>query len=272
MAGVGYTGWSNTLEIRRSGVPRDPAHPLRVAFLSDAHAPHHWVSIERLASEAAAFRPDMVCIGGDAVERGRDVHRVRAYGALRAPLGVFAVLGNWEYYGGCDLDELRRTYASVGVRLLVNERVVLADGAVELVGLDDWVEGSPDYADALAPLVSGLPGARRLVLSHCPITFDRLREQRVDLARELHRSRRPSSDIEARGVPVDMLCGHTHGGQIAPFGYAIVLPTGAGDYVHGWYEAAGVAPADRMYVTRGIGNTGPRLRIGAQPELSLLTL
>jgi hypothetical protein len=64
--------------------------------------------------------------------------------------------------------------------------------------------------------------------------------------------------------PVDLLlAGHTHGGQVAPFGLALTLPSGSGRYVAGWYRDAGPP----MYVSRGIGTSLIPVRLGATPEL-----
>jgi predicted MPP superfamily phosphohydrolase len=65
-----------------------------------------------------------------------------------------------------------------------------------------------------------------------------------------------------------VLSGHTHGGQIAPFGITLVTPRGSGSYVKGWYHQEGHS----MYVMRGIGTTGVPLRIGATPELLVLDI
>jgi predicted MPP superfamily phosphohydrolase len=61
-----------------------------------------------------------------------------------------------------------------------------------------------------------------------------------------------------------MLSGHTHGGQIAPFGIAIKLPHGSGGYVSGWSRDDG----GPLYVSRGIGTSLVPIRIGATPELA----
>ena len=69
-------------------------------------------------------------------------------------------------------------------------------------------------------------------------------------------------------APFTAFAGHTHGGQIAPFGVALVTPPGSGAYVKGWYGAGG----QRLYVSRGLGNSDIPFRIGSPPELALLTL
>lgn len=249
-AAAAYTVHSNRVQVTR---PRAPRHatgreeaPLRVAHLSDLHAPRDYVDARALAAAVAAFRPDLVVMTGDVVDRRGNEELVGMLGALDARLGSYAVLGNWEREGGCSIERLRAAYDRAGFRLLVNERVALAgDAPVELVGLDDVRTGTPQLALVAAP---PRDGARRLVLSHCPATFDTI--------------------VSASACRVDVLAGHTHGGQIAPLGVAIFTPHGSGPYVHGWYGRGG----HRMYVSRGLGNSLLPFRIGARPELALLEL
>ena len=69
-------------------------------------------------------------------------------------------------------------------------------------------------------------------------------------------------------APMLVLAGHTHGGQIAPFGRAFYTPPGSGSYLRGWYRNGKYA----MYVMRGVGTTVIPMRIGARPELLVLDL
>ncbi len=250
-----YGASSNGLDSTRTALPDSTqrGQRLRVALLTDMHGPHNWIDQDELIAETGGFQPDLVCVVGDAVDRRGDEHLVRRYADLPARLGKFATLGNWEYQGECDLRRLRQEYERAGIRLLVNERVRLdgnAGGPVDLIGLDDWRAGSPDYG-----LVSSLPPAPAdaipaVVLCHCPVGFDAV------------------SRVAKRGTAV--LAGHTHGGQIAPFGFALVLPEGSGRYVKGRYALADAKHA--LYVSRGLGNSGPPFRVGSRPELALLEI
>jgi len=250
-----YGTSSNALEPTYTTLPGapQPQEPLRVALLTDMHGPHNWIDQDQMIALAGRFRPDLVCIVGDAVDRRGDEHFVRRYAALPARLGKFATLGNWEHQGECDLDRLRREYEQAGVRLLVNEHVRLdagAGGPVDLVGLDDWRAGAPNYSlvAALPPAATG--ASRAVVLSHCPVAFDTV--------------------IRAATRPTAVLAGHTHGGQIAPFGLALVLPEGSGRYVKGLYRSSDGTHA--LYVSRGMGNSGPPFRIGSRPELAMVVI
>jgi uncharacterized protein len=253
-----YGGWSNETQSTRTtlasvpGVAGAPRAPLRVALIADMHGPHNWVSQPDLIAAVAAFRPHLLCVVGDAVDEHGDEHMVSLYAPIEAPLGKFATLGNWEHEARCDLDLLRHEYERAGVRLLVNERVRLdhAGEPIELVGLDDWRAGSPHYEVVSGLEPGGAEAPRAVIMSHCPITFDEI------------------ANIAPR--PTVTLAGHTHGGQIAPFGVALVTPEGSGRYVSGWYDSPD--GAHHMYVTRGLGNSGPPFRVGARPELALMTL
>jgi predicted MPP superfamily phosphohydrolase len=214
------------------------------------HAPHDSFEAATLADIVADFDPDILLVAGDAVDRRGDEHLVSAYGALPARYGKFAALGNWEYQGACDVSRLRREYERAGVRLLVNERAVVDVGGqqLDIVGLDDLLRGRPLLDLVRSPTA---PRAdRSLVMAHCPALFD-------EVAR-------------ASTSPSVVLSGHTHGGQIAPFGHVFMTPLGSGAYVKGWYGASGTA--HRLYVSRGLGNSRIPLRVGSRPEIALLTL
>jgi hypothetical protein len=251
----GYGALSNELEATRSAVPRWPADaraPLRLALATDMHGPHHLIDLAALVRTIAEFQPHVLCVVGDAVDNRGDEGLVSLYGAVQAPLGKFAVLGNWEYEGECDIPRLERAYAHAGVDLLINRRVTLdhAGEPIDIVGLDDILGGSPDLRliDTLRPGDATAP--RAIALSHCPRGFDSL--------------------VPHAPRPIVTLAGHTHGGQIAPLGVALVLPTGSGHYVKGWYVSR--HGSHHLYVSRGLGNSGPPFRIGSRPEIALLTL
>jgi uncharacterized protein len=255
--GTVYGASSNELDVshrtrpRSSGAVPSGLPPLRVALLTDMHSPHDYVEGKHLIAAVQHFDPHLIAIAGDAVDRRGAEHHVSFYAALEAPMGKFATLGNWEYQGRCDLTRLSREYDRAGVRMLINDQVRfdLAGAPVDLVGLDDWRAGTPDFS-LLRRLPAAQPGGRTVVMSHCPVTYNSIRE--------------------VADRPTTVLAGHTHGGQIAPFGLAILLPEGSGPYVKGWY--ADPHRDQAMYVSRGLGNSGLPFRIGSPPELVLITL
>ena len=159
---------------------------------------------------------------------------------LRAPLGVWAVRGNWE--NARRNPHERAFYERNGVRLLVNEASEVRSG-VWLVGFDDVSTGGPDPNGASRDLPAD---SFSIALLHSPAYFD-----------------------SAAGRWSLALAGHTHGGQVRlPFLKPLRLPEGSGPYVEGWYESKG----SRVYVSRGIGTAVLPIRFLCRPELALLTV
>lgn len=254
MGAASSLGAANALEATRPAAPAGTraCRALRVALVTDVHAPRSWVPIETLAETIQAFDPDLLFIVGDSIDRRNEEAQVRAFGRLSARYGKFAAVGNHEHWSVSSFTRLRREYERADVRLLVNEQSAVDVGGTPVVisGLDDWRAGTPDYALVADGQRRWRDAAHRIVLAHCPAAFDAIRA--------------------ASTLPLDVLAGHTHAGQVAPFGVPIVLPYGSGEYVTGWYTAR--QHAQRMYVSRGVGNSGIPLRVGARPEVALLSL
>lgn len=218
--------------------------PVRVLHLTDTHLrrPDPW--LDQLCAAVSAERPDLVVLTGDIVTRGWVPEAVdQLLGALPpAPLGRFAVMGNWEYWGGVERPGWESRLAQHGVTLLHNRWVQA--GPLVLVGIDDLLSGEPEVDRAL----EGLPSADPVVvLTHSPALFRVLQRPPVRL----------------------VLAGHSHAGQVripglgSPF-----VPLGTGPYVAGWYQEAGV----HLFVSRGLGWSVAPLRWYCPPELAVLEL
>jgi predicted MPP superfamily phosphohydrolase len=236
----GYAGHvePDWLEVTHHVVAADVPRPIRVAHLSDLHTVGIGLRERRLFEALDAERPDVVVITGDTLSQGGSYEQCAPVLArLHAPLGVFMVPGNWEVAN--PLRDMKGFFARCGVRYLRNESVEIAP-RVWLVGLDDFALGLPSLERATA----GVPAdATRIVLCHAPGFFD-----------------------EMRGGFTLAFAGHTHGGQVhVPFLPPLYLPAGCGRFVAGWYESGGA----RMYVSRGIGMSGPRFRFLCRPELAI---
>lgn len=222
---------------------------LRIAHLSDLHigslTPKSWgLEWARIATRHA---PDLVVVTGDLITSGTDYldDAADVVGALRAPLGVFVSLGNHDHFG--DVGALVSKLTQRGARVLRNEGTVLEHrgGRLWLAGVDDTWTRRADLAHALA----GRPdGMTTLLLSHDPRLFEQAARNDVDV----------------------VLSGHTHAGQIAmPFATEtlnlsrLTTPYTAGRYHRG---------RSTLYVNSGLGTTGPPIRIGAAPEITLLRI
>ncbi len=254
LAGAGAASALGRVALARVTVPlrRLPAAltGFRIVQISDLHIGPTlgaaWLA--EVVAGVNAAEPDVVVITGDLVDGSVSDLRaeVAPLAQLRAKHGIFFVTGNHEYYSGVDawLEELVR----LGVRPLRNERVSIGEGehSFDLAGVDDWSarrfggDHGPDLARALA----GRDERRELVLlAHQP--------------KQIH-------EAEALGVGLQ-LSGHTHGGQIFPWGFFVRI------------DQPFVAGLDRLgptqiYVSRGTGFWGPPMRVGAPAEISAVEL
>jgi hypothetical protein len=225
---------------------------LKIAHLSDLH----WgpftgqEEIGIAVDKANALSPDLVVLTGDYVLYSADyaLPCARELAALRAPLGVFAVPGNHDYW--TDVDAVTARLRAAGVTLLRNATFWLGKGGVPLwlAGIDDVTERQHDLRSALA----GVPAAEPvLLLVHEP-----------DLADQV------------AGLPYRILLqlsGHSHGGQVnLPLVGPLVLPWLGRKYPVGLQTVADSAL--RVYTNRGVGLIPPPVRFNCRPEVALLTL
>lgn len=228
----------------------DPAfHGFRIAVVSDIHLGPlaGRAHTERIVGMINETTPDLVAIVGDVVDGTVD-----ELGSAAAPLhdlvareGSFFVTGNHEYFVDDTLEWLREM-ERLGIHPLRNENTLLRRGGavVNLAGVNDLAgkrhSDGPDFDRAL----SGLnPAGPTVLLVHQPVLVE---------------------ESVARGVDLQ-LSGHTHGGQMWPFHYLVhaVQPSLAG---------LSVVDGTQLYVTRGAGFWGPPVRIGARPDITVLSL
>lgn len=235
-------------DVRVTGLPRE-LDGLRIAHLSDLHVgtltPRSWGL--RWARAANAASPDIAVVTGDVATSGNAYDEAIAdvLGALQAPLGVFASMGNHDYFG--DEEALVARIASRGVKILRNEGVTLdkGGGKLWLAAIDDTWTRRDDLTSALSGRPEGVP---TVLLAHDPNRFDQAAAAGVEL----------------------VLSGHTHGGQVAvPFlTRALNLARLGYRYTIGIYETG----RSTLYVHPGLGTTGPPIRLGAAPEVTMLVL
>jgi hypothetical protein len=230
----------------------DPAlDGFRIVTFSDGHlsATYGGRRFERLVEVVNEQRPDVVAIIGDLVDGGVDELRdeIAPLADLVSEQGVYFVTGNHEYF--VDTRAWLRHLPTLGVDVLRNERVSLTRGtaAFDLAGIDDRTAASSGVPGHGADIDAALDGRDDetpvVLLAHQPVMLEQAVAAGVDL----------------------QLSGHTHGGQLWPFDYAIRLdqPTVDGLSRHG---------DTQLYVTRGAGYWGPPVRIGARPEVTVVEL
>lgn len=225
-----------------------PGRELRIAHLSDLHIRRFNDFFGKVAAAVNALSPDLILLTGDYLERSRNIRGVQSFlELLRAPGGVFAIQGNWEYWARVEGENLRRHFARVGVSLLINERrdLVLQGVPTSLLGLD-----YPSSADSLVRLQEQSDPARlNILLSHVP-AFD-------------HSLLTPGTDL--------ILSGHTHGGQVRlPFLPPPILPRFSGEFYSGLFRVG--TTNTPLYVNRGIGTSILPVRFFCRPEITLFRL
>lgn len=192
-----------------------------------------------------AQNPDLVLIAGDLIDAQLDpVEREKTDEVLReirAPLGVFATLGNHEYFG--DLARDKNFMLRSNIRLLQDSASLVespSGAKIALVGRDDASSRSRASAEAL--LAGGkTPGAPLFVMDHQPTDVPALAAAGADF----------------------VFCGHTHAGQLWPATWLVHL---FHRYVFGAYRAESA----NVYVTSGIGLWHIPYRVGCASELVVI--
>jgi predicted MPP superfamily phosphohydrolase len=233
----------HTLNADRAGRP-----PLKLAFASDLHVGP--LTPPRLLDQAfaalAGFAPDVLVLGGDYVSLEVTPAMAARLTALVASVPAttkVGVLGNHDLW--TDHGVIERALEAGGVRVLVNESLSLPPphDDVAIVGLDEPWSGAPDAARAFA----GVTAPVRIAVAHAP---------------------EGQPFIAGRGASL-MLCGHTHGGQVAlPSGPVVVHGPLGRRWPAGLYDVDGLP----LYVSRGLGTVDLPLRLFAPAEVALFTI
>ncbi len=168
-------------------------------------------------------------------------------GKIRTGHGVFAVMGNHDGWAG-NRATLRRQFEAAGISFLINQhsKLTIRGESLAVAGTDFVWLGNPDPVQTLKGIPADMPV---LALVHEPDYFDTMTAQREILLQ---------------------LSGHTHGGQcrVPLLDYAPRKVDYGRKYVYGDYSNGD----SHLFVTRGVGTIGPRVRFDCPPELAILTL
>lgn len=248
--------WTKTTKPEAEKEPR-----FRVVQISDLHLHRFGRTEEMVIEKINALKPNLLLLTGDIADRPESLEVLDTFLEKVTAKHKYAILGNWEYWGGVNLQALRRIYKRHGVTLLVDECVEYSHNGLiyQVAGLDDFTAGNPDertiYAECKdnsdkqvsAYFRSNVPSPKPLILmQHSPGYF----EGRTPLEKRVHWI---------------TLSGHTHGGQVSIFGIPLWTPPGSGQFVSGWY----VTGYGDLYVSRGIGTSVAPFRLGSRPEIAV---
>jgi uncharacterized protein len=243
-------GWV-VIDHRTIPVPRLPAafRGTRVAFLTDIHhGPYVDLGyVESVVRTTNLLAPDLVVLGGDySLREAKYIGPcLEVLAQLRAPMGVFGVLGNHDHWHG--LRETRDGLKAARIGELTNrgEWFTRRGDRFRLCGIDDLWSGKPDVHAAIGDATRA---DACVLVSHNPDAAEGLVVPGVGL----------------------MLSGHTHGGQVLFPGIgAPWTPSAYGQkYLHGLVDG----PTTKVFVSRGLGLAAVPGRVGSRPEINLLTL
>lgn len=201
--------------------------------------------MDEIVQKINTLNADVVVITGDLVDMpvAQIGNTLDALREIKSHLGVFFVPGNHEYFYGVHtiMDFLKTR----GVQVLENDSVVINE-RINLVGVTDMMGKRfdflpPDLTKAFLHVKDDLP---TILLSHQPKIVKELKGEKIDL----------------------ILSGHTHGGQIFPFGLLVLLDQ---PYLSGLYQHS---KRTQIFVSNGAGYWGPAVRVMAPSEIVKLNL
>jgi len=242
-----YNAWSpvvreHVLTVDKPAPAGGPKE-LRIAMASDLHLGNIVGNrhLRKMIDRMNAIKPDVVLLAGDVLDDSIEPfirnNMAATLQQLEAKHGVYAVLGNHEYYGG-DIEQYVQTMDRIGIAVLRDETVTV-NGLFHVVGRKDKTAetggGRLPMSELTAPLDDSLPV---LAMDHQPYGFAQAAEAGVDL----------------------LVCGHTHRGQFFPNHYftrrLFELDWG--------YMRKGLT---HVIVSSGFGSWGPPIRLMSRSEL-----
>lgn len=242
--------------VHRTVLPmRGLSGPVRIALVSDSHMSYPDMPPERLAHIVQivnAEKPDLILLAGDYIGEDKlftraptEAEAVAPLSGLRAPLGVYAVLGNHDNVTMRVARHVIKALESSGIHVLENE---IADVSGLMVG-----GASPYSRRARGGSVGGLIDrfdkvqAPRILLTHSPDLLTRLKQK-----------------------PELLLTGHTHCGQVRLFGRPVASATHIAPQLYcGRYQ---LGPNAVLIASGGLGTSRLPIRFFTPPDFWMITL
>jgi predicted MPP superfamily phosphohydrolase len=226
----------------------------KIVAISDVHGGSNYITEEKLrklVELANAQNPDLIVLLGDYVSQigGRSSELKMPFETIaenlkgfRAKYGVFAVVGNHDWW--YDERKVRGEFERIGVKVLENEvaTIQVADETIYLWGIEDYWKKNRVPTE----IFEQIPNKQNILA----ITHN------------------PDSLLKAPGEISLMFAGHTHGGQVKfPF-YGAIAFVNDRRFMEGFVEVDG----KNVFVTTGVGCTGPQIRFRVTPEIAVLNL
>ena len=234
-----------SVDLRAAG-SQATGRSLDLAVISDLHLGkyRHLEWTRKVVDRINALHPDAVLLAGDLATTIAGTAAFPPLRDLHSAFGAYAALSNWDYRAGAV--DVRKALGSYGVQTLVNRSVPIEKNGqtFRIVGLDDIQYGKPDMQKALAEVHA----------NEIPILF--VHNPDAEQQAEVH------------DVPL-VIAGHTHGGQIRLplIGPVPRIPTKLGNhYDRGAFSVGAIT----LFITPGVGESGPRARLFQPPEISFL--
>ncbi len=242
---------------------------LKVIQISDVHSGsfNDKGAVQKGIDKILELKPDLILFTGDLVNNKSDemVEYIEIFSQLKAPLGVYSILGNHDYGDyvewiskqekEANLERLKQTHSQLGWRLLLNENAIItkADAQLALLGIENWSAKArfPKYG-RLQEAYNGTEAIPfKILLSHDPSHWE--------------------AEVLTKYKDIDlMLSGHTHGMQ---FGVEIPwIKWSPVQYVYKQWAGLYQNGNQKLYVNRGFGFIGYPGRVGILPEITLIEL
>ncbi|MFF2091857.1 metallophosphoesterase [Paenibacillus sp. NPDC058174] len=249
-----WNAWTPIVRVYSAVIPKQAGKlkKLKIGMASDIHlgttvGNRH---LQRLVDEMDRMKPDIILLPGDIIDDDIDpfirYKMADVMKQLKAPLGVYAVLGNHEYIGG-HIEQFVAEMDAIGIRVLRDENVLIAD-SFYIIGRKDAsaASGRNDKSGRLPirSLVAEVDAALPLIMmDHQPSDLEQAAVNGIDLS----------------------LSGHTHRGQMAP-NHLITRRLFELDW--GYKQKGGL----HAIVSSGFGSWGPPIRIGSRSEVIQIDL
>ncbi|PAF53301.1 hypothetical protein BKH42_06700 [Helicobacter sp. 13S00482-2] len=224
---------------------------LKIIQLSDVHISTLMTQekVKKIVDKVNAQNPDVIVLTGDIVDtQSRFAKKaLQALKNLKASYGVYYVLGNHEYYH--DINDIIKELKDIGLNILINDNMAIEidkKPILNIAGIADLMGNKagflkPDITKALQGINTTIP---TIFLSHQPKIISQTQDKPIDL----------------------ILAGHTHGGQIFPFSFAVLLDQ---PFIKGLHQ---LSKNQSIYINQGTNLWGPPMRIGTHYEITVINL